>query len=265
MFGRAWRGLKTQFGTQALSVGTLALALFCMAGALLVLENAGAWVQRWGAPVRMTVFLADNAAGESVEALRNALAALPEVEEARYVSPTEARAALAQGGSDRSIADAPVELFPATIELRLTPSAVSPERVASVSERVRRLPMVAEVETYRGFTDRLRNLLAGGRAAAGAMALAVMICVLAVVSNTVKMSLGQRQREIEVLRLVGATPSYVRTPYLLEGAMLGASGPSSRWRPWRSCSSRCARPSTRLSGRCSGCARCFSASGCSRF
>jgi cell division transport system permease protein len=56
------------------------------------------------------------------------------------------------------------------------------------------------------------------------MALGVLLCVLAVVGNTIRMSLAARMREIEVLHLVGATPEYVRTPFLLEGAMLGALG-----------------------------------------
>lgn len=223
MFARALRGVRQQLGTQMLSMLTVALALFCMAGALLVLENAGAMAQRWGAPVRVTVFLAEGATADQVEALRSALSALPEVAEARHVSSAEARAALGQGG-DRAVASAPVELFPATIELRLQPAAVTAARVMGVADRVRRLPMVADVETYRGFTERLRGLLVGGRAAAVVMAFGVLLCVFAVVSNTVRMSLASRMREIEVLRLVGATRSYVRTPFLLEGAMLGGGG-----------------------------------------
>lgn len=223
MFDRALKGLRQQLGTQMLSVATVALALFCMAGALLVLENAGAMVRRWGSPVKVTVFLAEGASVDQVDGLRRALAALPEVEDARYVSSAEARQSLSAGG-DNTVGAAPVELFPATIELRLVPSAVTAERVASVAARVRRIPMVAEVETYRGFTERLRGLLAGGRAAAGVVALGVLLCVLAVVSNTVRMSLAARLREIEVLRLVGATRSYIRGPFLIEGAMLGAAG-----------------------------------------
>lgn len=224
MFSRALRGLRLQLGTQLLSAATVALALLCMAGALLALENAGAWARRWGAPVRVTVFLAEGASGESVEQLRGVLASLPEVAEARYVSAAETREALARGGHDRALTEAPVELFPATIELRLHPNAVTAERVSGVAARVRRLPTVADVETYRGFTERLAGLLTGARAAVGIIALVVLLCVLAVVSNTVRMSLQARLREIEVMRLVGASAAYIRGPFLLEGAMLGALG-----------------------------------------
>ncbi len=223
MFERALKGLRLQFGTQMLSVATVALSLFCMGAALLALENTGAMVRRWGAPVKVTVFLAEGVSLEQVDTLRRALTGLPEVEDARYVSSAEARQSLSAGG-DATVASAPVELFPATIELRLVPSAVTADRVASVAARVRRIPAVSEVETYRGFTERLRGLLAGGRAAAGIVALGVLLCVLAVVSNTVRMSLAARLREIEVLRLVGATRAYIRTPFLVEGAMLGGVG-----------------------------------------
>ena len=80
------------------------------------------------------------------------------------------------------------------------------------------------VSSLNHFTERLRGLLVGGRAAAGVIALGVLLCVFAVVSNTVRMSLAARLREIEVLRLVGATRSYIRGPFLIEGAMLGGAG-----------------------------------------
>ena len=101
MLSRALRGVRQQIGTQLLSTLTVALALFCMGAALLGLENAGAMVRRWGAPVRVTVFLAEGATAEQAEALRSALAGLPEVAEARYVSPAEARAALRRPSSCR--------------------------------------------------------------------------------------------------------------------------------------------------------------------
>jgi cell division transport system permease protein len=221
---RALRGVREHLRTQLVSVATVALALFCLGGAVLATENVGALSARWGAPVRMTVYLADGASSQQVDALRGALAELPEVAEARYVSPADARARLLQGEGDGALAGAPVELFPAAIELRLAPRATDAERIASLAARVRRLPAVTDVETYRGLTEQLRGLLATGRAAALVIALVVALCATAVVSNTVRLSLHARMREVEVLRLVGASPRYVRAPFLVEGALLGGGG-----------------------------------------
>lgn len=219
---RALRGVREHVRTQVVSVATVALALFCLAASALVAQNISELSRRWGGPVRMTVYLADGANAEQVDALRAALGSLPEVSSARYVSPSESRALVA--GEDRVMASASAELFPATVELSLTPGAADASRIESLATRVRRLPTVSDVETYQGITGQLQSVLAGGRNATVIFGLIVLLCAIAVVSNTVRLSLHARMREVEVLRLVGASPRYVRSPFLAEGALLGGGG-----------------------------------------
>ncbi|MDP3275180.1 MAG: permease-like cell division protein FtsX [Deltaproteobacteria bacterium] len=222
VLSRAMRGVREHVRTQLVSVATVALALFCVAAAALAAENVGELSRRWGAPMRMTVYLSDHATAEQIEALRSALSGLSEVRAARYVTPSEARAVVA--GDDAVLASAGAELFPATIELTLVPGATDRARLSVLSERVRRLNAVSDVETYQGITAQVQSILASGRLAAGVIALVILLCAMAVVSNTVRLSLHARMREVEVLRLVGAAPSYVRSPFLAEGALLGSGG-----------------------------------------
>lgn len=219
---RALRGVREHVRTQVVSVATVALALFCLAASALVAQNISELSRRWGGPVRMTVYLADGANAEQVDALRAALGSLPEVSSARYVSPSESRALVA--GDDRVMASASTELFPATVELSLTPGVADSSRIESLASRVRRLPTVSDVETYQGITGQLQSVLSGGRNATVIFGLIVLLCAIAVVSNTVRLSLHARMREVEVLRLVGASPRYVRSPFLAEGALLGGGG-----------------------------------------
>lgn len=219
---RALRGVREHVRTQLVSVATVALALFCLAASALVAQNIGELSRRWGGPVRMTVYLSDGASAEQIDALRAALGALPEVANARYVSPSESRTLVA--GDDRVMASASAELFPATVELALAPGAADSARIEALAGRVRRLPSVSDVETYQGITGQLQSVLSGGRNAALVFGLVVLFCAIAVVSNTVRLSLHARMREVEVLRLVGASPRYVRSPFLAEGAMLGGGG-----------------------------------------
>ncbi len=224
LLGRALRGIREHARTHIASTLTVGLALFCLAGAILMLENAGALSARWGAPVRMTVYLADGANAAQVEALRSALADLPEVSETRYVSPSDARAQMFELERDGTLANASVDLFPATLEIRLAPTATNADRLAVLGARVRRLPTVSDVETYRGLSDQMRGVLQTARTLAFIIALIVMLCATAVVGNTVRLSLSSRMREVEVLRMVGATRQYVRAPFLVEGALLGGVG-----------------------------------------
>lgn len=221
---RALKGVAEHLRTQVMSVAVVALALFCLGGALLAVENTSSLAARWSAPVRVTVYLADGASASQIEALRDALSALPEVSEARYVSSSEVRAELARGGAETALAQTPAELFPSTVELHLRPAAMDHSRAQDLASRVRRLPTVADVETYQGLGEQLSGMLGATRGLALVLALVVLACSIAMVSNTVRLSLSARMREVEVLRLVGATPEYVRRPFLVEGALLGGGG-----------------------------------------
>jgi cell division transport system permease protein len=53
------------------------------------------------------------------------------------------------------------------------------------------------------------------------LALLVVVCVIAVIGNTIRLAVGNRRREIEVLKLCGATDAYVRNPFLFEGVLQG--------------------------------------------
>jgi cell division transport system permease protein len=219
---RALRGVREHVRTQIVSVATVAIALFCLATSALIAQNINELSRRWGGPVRMTVYLADGATAEQIDALRAALGSLPEVSSTRYVSPTESRALVA--GDDRVMASASTELFPATVEVSLTPGVADSARIESLADRIRRLPTVSDVETYQAITGQLQSVLSAGRNATVTFGLIVLLCAIAVVSNTVRLSLHARMREVEVLRLVGATPRYVRAPFLAEGALLGGCG-----------------------------------------
>jgi cell division transport system permease protein len=70
----------------------------------------------------------------------------------------------------------------------------------------------------------LAALLTGGVSAALLLAGVVLAAVVSVVSSTIRMSLQRRRIEVEVMKLVGATDTYVRSPFVVEGAAQGGFG-----------------------------------------
>src|SRR5256885_13414827 len=83
---------------------------------------------------------------------------------------------------------------------------------------------VADVDYGREWLDRLEALGTALRGfGTGSLAL-VGIAALLVVANTIRLAVYARRDEIEIMKLVGATDRYVRTPFLLEGALQGVLG-----------------------------------------
>jgi cell division transport system permease protein len=58
----------------------------------------------------------------------------------------------------------------------------------------------------------------------GLLAVLLVVASVLLVSNTIRLSLFSRRREVEVMKLVGATDSFIRWPFVIEGIVLGALG-----------------------------------------
>ena len=223
---RARRGVVREWRLHALSVFSLSVAFVCLGSALLVVTNLRAVEQRWAHAGRASVYLKDGATEDEIDALREALARVPGVKGARYLSSGDARAEFGlreEGASSRELAALPVEAFPASIEIDVS-SDIPESDLTDMVAKMKQLPAVDGVETYQSWTDKLARLVRGGVAASALLALVVLASVLAVVGSTMRLALQRRRSEIEVLKLVGATDGFVRNPFIVEGGLQGAAG-----------------------------------------
>ncbi len=220
---RAWRGSKNDWRLHLLSVFSVAVAFVCLAASVLVVVNVHGVRARWAETGRASVFLKPDASEDQIETIQKALRGSEGVTEAKYVSSEEARREITASKDDEVLAALPTEAFPASIEVRVADQAAA-ERLEKLSGQLGALPAVESVETYQAWSDRLGALLTGGVTAAGLLALVVLGAVVSVVSSTIRLTLQRRRIEVEVLKLVGATDTYVRRPFVVEGAAQGGVG-----------------------------------------
>jgi cell division transport system permease protein len=222
---RARRGMLREWRLHVLSVFSLAVAFVCLGATLLVVTNLRNVEERWAHAGRFSVYLADSSTSADVDALKSALAATPSVKAVRYLSSAQARSDFGgtetQGKSD--LLALPAEAFPSSLEVE-TAADISSEDLRTMVGHLEKLSGVEDVETYEVWTERLAKFVHGGLAASGVLALVVLASVLAVVGSTIRLALQRRKTEVEVLKLVGATDSFIKGPFLLEGSAQGAVG-----------------------------------------
>lgn len=220
---RAWRNGKADWKMHLLSIFSLMVAFVCLASALLVVSNLDQVRQRWSRVGRTTVYLREGADPAQIQELREAVNRTNGVRTVRYVSPEEARRELVTESSDGALAALPAQAFSASLEIDFREDLPDAE-VTAISSKIKGIPVVDSVETYARWSERLGKLLGGGVAASLLLSLVVSGAVVSVVASTMRMALERRRVEVEVLRLVGATNSYVRAPFLVEGAAQGGIG-----------------------------------------
>jgi cell division transport system permease protein len=207
----------------ALAVTTIGFSLFAFALFGLVAINIRRALEGVEERVEIRAFLTDNARIESIATAANEISGYGEVAGATVVTAEQAlERARRELGEFSDVFEAGV--LPASIDIRLKPGFRDPRNVAAVAARVRTIEFVDDVrygEEWIAQLYRLRNL-AGVTGIVLGIAFAIVAVII--IGATIRMTVLARAREISIMRLVGATDSFIRRPFLLDGLAKGILG-----------------------------------------
>jgi cell division transport system permease protein len=117
-----------------------------------------------------------------------------------------------------------VAVLPPSLEVRLRPGRRGADDAARVAARARAVAGVDDVRYGAEWVQKLATVRAVATAAGVALGVAFGGAALIIVGATIRMAVLARSREIQLMRLVGATDGFVRLPFLLEGAAAGLLG-----------------------------------------
>jgi cell division transport system permease protein len=147
----------------------------------------------------------------------------PEVASVRYLSPQDALArARRELGEFSDVFDAAV--LPPSIEVSLRPGNRDPATVKAVAARVAAATGADDVRYGEEWVQKLYRLRTLATAAGIALGIAFATVAVIIIGATIRMAVLSRSPEIQIMRLVGATDSFVRLPFLIEGLFKGVLG-----------------------------------------
>ncbi|MCX5723262.1 MAG: permease-like cell division protein FtsX, partial [Nitrospirae bacterium] len=114
--------------------------------------------------------------------------------------------------------------LPASFVVALSPPFRAPDVVKRWAERVRQVAGVSKVDYNQDWIDALATVIRSIELVAIGIGAILSAAAVTIIANTIRLTLLARRDEIAILRLIGATTSFIRIPYLVEGAVLGALG-----------------------------------------
>jgi len=177
--------------------------------------------------VTIEVFIKDEAGPEGQQALEQKIAAMPEVKSFTYISKDEALQRFKERYGERIVQNLPINPLPASFEIQVNDA----DQVETVAQRFFDDP---NVDNDKGTTNGVQYAQATVRKMLGTINLVekVMwvvtgvfgVAAVLLISTTVRLSIFARRREIEIMRLVGATNWFIRWPFVLEGFVTGLVG-----------------------------------------
>ena len=172
--------------------------------------------------VIVDVYLKTNAENTDVERVRRTLAEdTPYVGKVSYVSKQEAYEAEKRRNPE---AYTLLGSNPLPDTFRITPD--KPQNINALRSALAQAddPVIDEVKNRREDTDKILSATHVVKLTTAILSVLLVVASILLVANTIKLSLFSRRREVEVMRLVGATNWFIRWPFIIEGMVLGALG-----------------------------------------
>lgn len=220
LVGEGARNIRANRQMSIASIGVLVACMLLIGAAVLFSLNADAVMGYIESQNDVVVFVKDKASDKEAEGLGDTLMEVDNVASVRYISKKEAlEGQMEKLGNSSYLMDALMEdnPLPATYYVKVKDL----ELLSATVEEIQDLDLVLDVNSP---TDMAATLVGIKKAVnLGGLAIVAILGAVSIliVSNTIKLTVFNRRREISIMKYVGATDSFIRLPFLVEGVIIG--------------------------------------------
>ncbi|WP_434679139.1 ABC transporter permease [Pseudomonas sp. R1-18] len=198
----------------------MAIALSLPMGLSLLLNNVERLGGSWQRAAQISIYLNLDASSADGTRMRDEIKAMPGVAEAEYISSQQALDEFQQqSGLGEALKELPENPLPGVV--LVTPNEVDKPALEALRARLAELPKVQQAQLDLVWVERLAAILKLGDRFVFGLTVLLVSALLLVIGNTIRLHIENRRTEIEVIKLVGGTDSYVRRPFLYMGALYG--------------------------------------------
>ncbi|MEW6723773.1 MAG: permease-like cell division protein FtsX [Bacillota bacterium] len=223
VFREAGRGVRRNRQLSLVSATTVAVCLVMLGVFNLLALNLDHLALTLERQVEIVAYLANSVTAEAAQAMAEQLAAVPGVDAVTYVSRDEAlRRLMEQFGDKTELLEGIDQHNP--LEASLEISVGDAARVEPVARLVAELQGVTEVDYGANTVAKLFTFTRALRLVGLALVGLLTIGATFLISNTIRITIFARRREISIMKLVGATDWFIRWPFMMEGIIIGLSG-----------------------------------------
>ncbi len=225
-FGRAMTNIRQNLFVNAVTVGTITLALLIVALFMLLVVNLENAAESWSERVQVTVYFDRDLASQEQADLQRRIQTLPGTAKVTWVSRDEAfrRFKMRLKGQDTLLEGVRPDILPTSFEIALKRNNRSSEAVEAYVSRLKTLPGIGEIQYGEEWVRRFNTFLTFMRLVGALVGGFLLVAVVFIVSNTIRLTIYARRDELEVMSLVGATRLFIKMPFLIEGLLQGVAG-----------------------------------------
>ncbi|UZD44047.1 permease-like cell division protein FtsX [Selenomonas sputigena] len=205
------------------SISTVAVSLFVLGMFLIIVLNMNRMASMLESQVQINVYLDDKLKGAEIDNLEDDLKKMQGIESVQYVSREDAIVRLRERlGDQKYLLDALGDKNPLPNAFEVT--VKQPTMVETAAKAIEKFGGVESVKYGQDVVEHLFDMTRLVRIFGFTLMLLLAGATLFIISNTIRLTVFARRKEIAIMKYVGATDWFIRWPFLLEGVVLGFFG-----------------------------------------
>ena len=221
---QALQNIRENLWVHALGLGTMTSSLLIFGMFMLLFANVANWIHGWGNSVSFSVYLKDDISPYKRDKVDSYLRQLPGEKILRYISKKDAMADLKKtlGRSDSGLLNRlSGNPLPASYEVFFDRAKTQALDSGAITADLVKLAGVVDVQCSEEWFNNVKVIIDMVKLIGYFVGGLLCLCVIFIMTNTIKLTILYRKVEIEILKLVGATDWFIKVPFLLEGIFQG--------------------------------------------
>lgn len=229
-----WRGVKAGiknfFRNGWLSVATISiivLTLLIINTVFVITLIARVTLEDIQQKIDVSIYFKNDVDEKEAKALADTVGKMPEVKEARYVSKDEALTLFKEKHQSDDIIMQSLEELGNPLQPSMSVKMQNPGAYQSILDKIHNSPngnLVSDIDYYsekKPIIEKLNNIIKTLRETGVAIIGVFSVIAILVTFNSIRLTMYSYRREVEIMKLVGANPWFVRLPFIVEGMMYG--------------------------------------------
>ena len=205
------------------SIFTVVLSLFILGFFSIVILNLNKMADTLESQVQISVYLKDDLSQEEIDETKENLSKIEGLQDIKFITREEAMENFKERlGDQQFLLDALDDTNPLPDSFSLT--VTSPQQVKTIADTAAALDSVESASYSQDIINHLFNLTHLIRLIGIALIILSTGAAIFIISNTIRLTVFARRKEIAIMKYVGATDWFIRWPFLLEGICLGFIG-----------------------------------------
>ena len=203
------------------SVISITLVLFLVGVASLLLVNAKSVSDYFKENVQISVLMKQDVSEEDAMDFASSLDSRPYIKETRFISRAEGTKEMADMLGEDFLNVFETAPIPVSVDVNLKAEYVSPESLEVVRKEISGSPLVEEVVYQQSLVDKLNTNLAKISLVLAVFVALLLFISFVLINNTVRLNVFSKRFTIHTMKLVGATKSFIRGPFLGQSVFQG--------------------------------------------